>query len=89
MRRILTLGLVCALCAALVAGCATRTEYLEVSPECTVPPQPSLPTITGDELAGLPDSVYWKLERREKRLTDWAMEMSAALREICEDDEPS
>lgn len=63
-------------------GCAT-TEYVEVRPECTVPPQPTLPQIKGEELAGLPDGVYWRLEDREKRLTDWALEMRAALRELC------
>lgn len=69
-------------------------------PECSVPPQPTLPQIEGEALQqGVPtadggrrleggesyvaDETYWALERREKRLTDWSLEMRAALRELC------
>jgi len=67
----------------MASGCATEVQRIPVQPECTVPPQPALPTITRDELAVLPDDVYWRLERREKRLTDWALEMRAALQGLC------
>lgn len=73
---------VIALTLLVTSGCAT-TEYVEVRPECTVPPQPALPQIDGSELQSLSDDTYWKLERREKRLTDWTMEMRAMLRELC------
>jgi len=46
-----------------------------------------LPQISGDELAGLPDDVYWRLEDREKRLTDWALELKAIADEVCGDRE--
>lgn len=65
-----------------MTACAT-TEYVEVRPECTVPPQPTLPQISGEELRALPDDVYWRLERREKRLVDWALELRAIAEEAC------
>jgi hypothetical protein len=40
--------------------------------------------IQGDELACLSESTYWALEERERRLTDWALEMQSILRVICE-----
>lgn len=69
-------------------------------PECSVPPQPTLPKIEGEALQqGVPtadggrrledgesyvaDETYWKLERREKRLTDWALEQNSMLQELC------
>lgn len=77
------------LCAALVASCGTiQTEYIEVRPECTVPPQPALPQVDVDDLDSLPDDVYWRLETREKRLTDWALEMRGMLQKLCRPDAP-
>lgn len=67
----------------VMTGCSNRTQYVTVEPECQVPPQPALPTIKGKALSGLADDVYWDLETREKRLTDWALEMREMLREIC------
>lgn len=72
-----------ALAAALMAGCATRTEYVEVAPECQPPPLPSLPTVEASALDPLPDAVFHDLREREKRLTDWALEMEAMLEAIC------
>lgn len=80
MRRLAAV----ALCAALTASCASRPpEYVEIQPECEVPPQPALPAIEGDELASLPDDVYWRLEDRERKIVDWALEMRGMLRELC------
>lgn len=80
MRRLAAV----ALGAALTASCATRPpEYIEVSPECTVPSQPEFPTVKRDELAVLPASVYFRLEDRERKIVDWALEMRNMLRELC------
>lgn len=35
---------------ALLTGCATKTQYIEVRPECEVPPLPALPAIEWDDL---------------------------------------
>lgn len=73
-----------ALISLAMTGCATtKTEYVEVRPQCSVPPQPALPQIDGEALAIVLDDVYWALETREKRLTDWALEMRGMLRELC------
>lgn len=66
-----------------MAGCATRTEYVEVSPECQPPPMPALPEVTAADLEPLPDTVFHDLRSREKLLTDWALELEAALEGIC------
>lgn len=73
------------LCAALLASCANQPpQYIEVQPTCTAPPQPALPQIEGDELEALSDDVYWRLENRERRLVDWALELKAMVDELCE-----
>lgn len=77
------------LCAALLAlalsACVTTgPEYIEIRPECEAPPQPALPEIDGVELAELSDDVYWRLEDRERRIVDWAMEMQAIIETVCE-----
>lgn len=82
-----------ALCAALaLSGCMTApVEYIEVRPQCVPPEQPALPTITQEELSPLEDDVYFRLERREKRLVDWALEMQGQIEAVCEppEDQPS
>lgn len=67
----------------MMGGCAAKTRYIEVRPQCEPPAQPALPKIQGDELRALTDEVYFRLERREKRLTDWALEMRAMLEQLC------
>lgn len=67
----------------ILGGCTHRVEYIEIRPTCAAPPQPALPAVNGNELAGLPDDVYWRLEDRERRLVDWAVEMEAMLGELC------
>lgn len=81
-------GVACAV-ALLFAGCSLlpeRTVYVEMAPECAVPPQPSLPEIPAEALDPLPDSVYWDVVTRDARLQDWSLEMRAVLREICNED---
>lgn len=67
----------------VIAGCTTvRTEY--VTAKCEIPVFPSLPTVDGGRLydrIGADD--YYTLMLREKRLTDWALEMEATLIELC------
>lgn len=73
------------LCAVLLASCASTPEYIEIRPECTAPPQPELPEVQSSELEALTDDVYWRLEDRERLLTDWALEMHGMLDELCGD----
>lgn len=81
MRRLLPL--------ILLAGCASPPEYIEITPECEVPPRPSLPAIPAEDLEALPDETYFDLERREKRIVDWSLELEAIVRELCrESDTP-
>ena len=67
----------------MIAGCSTG-QTISVQPKCYVPVLPSLPTIDGGELFDRigPDD-YYTLSLREKRLTDWALEMEAMLLELC------
>lgn len=66
------------LSALLVTGCAT-TEYIEVKPDCEVPPAPILPILTWDELLMpmeyLPNG---KIEEWDNTLDKWE-EYEAAL----------
>lgn len=65
----------------VTAGCMTKT--VTVKPDCDIPPVPPLPTIMSEDMASLPDSVYWALMDRERLLTDWALEMEARLEVLC------
>lgn len=47
---------------------------------------PVLPEIEAEALEPLDDETYWALEDRERRLTDWALEMEAMLDELCADE---
>lgn len=74
-----------ALALLVIGGCTTvRDNY--ILPDCTIPPFPTLPIIEANALAGVDDDTYWALERRERRLTDWALEMEAILEEVCADE---
>ena len=75
--------MVSALAVFLMTACATRTEYVEVRPDCTPPPVPALPELSADDLAPLSDGVYYDVIERDARLQDWALEMRAMLRELC------
>lgn len=45
---------------------------------------PALPVIHSVQLQSLADEDYWLLQDRERRLTDWALEMRGMLEEMCE-----
>lgn len=84
-NRRLSSVLASALIGLVIAGCSATPERVYVQPQCSAPPQPSLPDITGDELAALGEDTYWRLEERERRLADWAFEMQAILQAVCEE----
>ncbi|WP_251976728.1 hypothetical protein [Salinicola avicenniae] len=44
---------------------------------------PALPVIESSQLQCLADDDYWMLQDRERRLTDWALEMRGMLEEVC------
>ena len=68
--------------ACLTTGCAT-TEYIH--PDCTVPPMPDPPEVTGEELAPLPDEVYWRVRERDAALVGAVRVRQAMLIEVCGD----
>jgi hypothetical protein len=50
-----------------------------------VPSLPALPVIESAQLATLDDATFWALMERERRLTDWALDMEAMLSALCAD----
>jgi len=52
-----------------------------------VPPKPVLPLIESSQLETLNDTAYWSLMDRERRIVDWAHEMRATLKALCEDND--
>lgn len=70
----------------MILGCTSvpETPPPKTTPNCTVPELGWLPTIKGAELQNLDPIVYWLLEEREGRLTDWALGMEAQLIKLCE-----
>ncbi len=71
-----------------MVGCATTTETVFVGPECDVPPRPVLPEIASERMDDLSDETYWDLMDRERRLTDWGLEMEAMLDALCTGEAP-
>jgi hypothetical protein len=66
-----------------VSGCET-TEYIHISPQCTPPPQPTLPLIDQGELwDSLGDERYRELERYLNTLWGMYDESRAMLGELC------
>lgn len=70
------------LCSAISACTTVKTVYER--PVCTPAALPPLPTVTADELANLPPATYWKLETRERLITDWALENEVIIHEVCD-----
>jgi hypothetical protein len=67
----------------VVSGCST-TEYINVTPECTPPPQPTLPLIDQGELwDSLGDERYRELDRYLNTLWGMYDESRAMLVELC------
>lgn len=60
----------------LLAGCASQPVVQPVP--CSAPSRPTLPTVTGSELAPLTDDVYDKVIRRDIRLREYAEKLEAA-----------
>src|SRR5699024_2045374 len=75
-----------ALSGLVMAGCQT-TRTVAITPECVVPPKPVLPLIESSQLETLNDTAYWSLMDRERRIVDWAHEMRATLKALCEDND--
>ena len=73
--------------ACLTIGCAT-TEYVHITPECSVPPMPAPPEITAppacpaDEC--LTDETWGQIVEREAALIDSLLEHRAIVRELCQ-----
>jgi len=67
-----------------VASCST-TEYINVTPECTPPPQPSLPIIDQGSLwDALGDARYRVIESYINELWAYSDEQGAMLDALCE-----
>lgn len=67
-----------------MTACASTTPVY-VQPHCTIPKEPTnLPKITKEDLKSVSDSTYWKLQHRESTIVDWAFEMQAKLKTICQ-----
>lgn len=66
-----------------IEGCTT-VEERHVPVECDVPALVTLPGIQSEALSELEDGTYWTLQTRERRLTDWALQMESMLEVLCE-----
>ena len=45
---------------------------------------PALPVVESAQMTALDDETYWTLADRERRLTDWAIDMRGMLEEVCD-----
>lgn len=104
----------------LLTACATTgPEYVEVDPNCSVPPRPALPSVAAADFnqgeaipegtqvsppdgparvlddggwllapheSRLSDELFARTRERESRLVSWALELEAALAELCDDE---
>lgn len=84
MSMTTTRALVLALLCSAISACTT-VETIELRPSCTPPALPALPVIESRQLEGLDDTTFWALMERERRLTDWALELEAMLSALCAD----
>lgn len=67
-----------------ILGCTREPKIIYKKPVCAPVPFPILPIIKASALADLPPDVYWKLETRERLITDWALENEAIINKLCE-----
>lgn len=65
------------------SACGTAPKVVHERPVCAPAVLSPLPAITAEELESLPAYVYWKLEERERRITDWALENEAIVLKVC------
>lgn len=78
MKTIAALALI-----GLLVGCVA-TEYIEVRPECSVPPSPVLTDINrGDLWDALGDAEYRRLEAYINGVWGYADEAVAVLEVVC------
>ena len=83
MKPINALLLLALIATFAVSGCST-TEYINVTPECTPPPQPTLPIIDQGELwQSLGDARYRVIESYINELWAYSDEQSAMLGALC------
>lgn len=98
MRHQSLIGAVVA--AALLTACASAPERIYVRPECSVPPAPSFVGWSWDDLTipreyvpeGTTDRLLFEralddVEQHERQVVDYALELQAALKSICEGNE--
>lgn len=83
VKTISTRALALALLCSVILGCA-NTPPAPTPTSCSIPSLASLPEIPASQLSKLDDSAYWALVEREKRITDWALDMRAILLEVCD-----
>lgn len=72
---------------AALVSITTACSTVDYQPTCTVPPAPSPPEVTAEDLEPLPADVYRRVIERDRILQDWALEQRAILREVCDFDE--
>lgn len=78
--KALVLGLLCL----AILGCA-NTPPAPTPISCPIPVLGYMPAVDSDDLESLSDPVYWALMTREKRLTDWALELHGIAVEVCDE----
>lgn len=76
-------ALIALACAAAIAGCATRTEY--VTTELPMPGRPELPTTPREELQCLSDDAYKAMATRDRRLREYVEQLEAVIESTHDD----
>jgi hypothetical protein len=84
-KKRIALMLVIGLIIGVTGACGTKTEYVFVKPECSVPPMPAdLPEPDVDYIYdNLGNDVAEQLRKRERLIVDSLLEHRAILKEIC------
>lgn len=70
------------LCLAIL-GCTREPRIVYKRPVCAPAELAVLPVVTAGELADVPKATYWKLQTRERLVTDWALENEAIIERVC------
>lgn len=63
-----------------LAGCASEPKV--ISPECDIPPRPSVPTVAKEELEPLPQDVKERVLIRDSMIREYAEKLEAACDEV-------